>query len=81
MRVIIWTKPNAVILHAAIDIIIFLIIHIHGIKLTYRFIITLNPMRSIVIRNIHTTIISVNNVIWIFRIYPSYMMICMNVFF
>ena len=81
VRVIIWTKPNTIILHSAIDIIIFLIINIYRIQLTYSFIVTFNPMRSIIIRNINTTIISVNDMIWIFWIDPSYVMIGMHIFF
>ncbi len=78
---IIWSKPNSIILHASIYIVFFLIINIYSIQLAHGFVIAFDPMGSIVIGNVDSAIVSINNMIWIFRIDPRYMMIGMNIFF
>jgi len=55
-------------------------IDIYSIELPNRRCIVFNPVFTIIIRNINTTIITINKVVWIFRVNPKGMMIGMYIF-
>ena len=73
------SHPNPVVLQSAIDMIRILAIGIYGVELSHRGLVVFDPMGAIVVADIYTSIVSVNQMLRILGIDPQSVVVHMGI--